>query len=451
VRPRSEFASYEAELIHSWSRTLTLLGIGLIPIFFALDTVTMPATLLPRFGVYRAVATAIAVAQYFLLRLSKPNPRSFLHGYFFSTIVAAMIVRMTIDLGGFDSAYYAGLILVIVAVNLVIPWAPIHSTINGGLVLAMYIVSDALFGEKSSAALVINNIYFLSSTLIIVVAISFNRHRLLKKEFVARAELVEANDHLEASRRQLQQARDALWGEMEVAKRIQTALLPANRTLGGYEIAALMLPALEVGGDYYDILETRHGEHWVAIGDVSGHGVESGLVMMMTQTSIATLVNDRPSLAPSVVFAGINRVIRENIARLNANRYMTLNVIRLRDDRLTVAGKHQDLLVLRANGTVEAITNDGSWVGILPDTTGVVGDTDVPIGVGDTVLLFTDGVTEATSAAGKMFGQEALIDELTRTGKQPLEQAMNAILKAVTQFEERQDDDITLVMLRRLR
>src|SRR3954467_5165979 len=124
---------------------------------------------------------------------------------------------------------------------------------------------------------------------------------------------------------------------MEVAKRIQTAMLPHNGKLGPWDAHALMLPADEVGGDYYDLLTTRFGEQWLAVGDVSGHGVESGLVMMMTQTAIVSMVNERPGQRPSDVFRSVNFILRDSMSRLQTSRYMTLNVIRLAHDRLTVA------------------------------------------------------------------------------------------------------------------
>src|SRR5439155_1253130 len=203
------------------------------------------------------------------------------------------------------------------------------------------------FGREYTVGLLVNNLYFLLSSVVLVVALSETRYRLIQGEFRLRAELEDTNATLETSRTDLKLARDKLWSEMEVAQRIQTALLPKNRRLGGYEAEAVMRPAEEVGGDYYDFLETRQGEHWATIGDVSGHGVESGLVMMMTQTTIATLVNDLPGRKPSEVFVHTNSVIRENVSRLGGTRYMTLNVMRLDKESVTVAGKHQAILVSR--------------------------------------------------------------------------------------------------------
>ena len=94
---------------------------------------------------------------------------------------------------------------------------------------------------------------------------------------------------------ELVKAMSALWGEMELAKKIQTVLLPRAPAISGLEIAAYMRPADEVGGDYYDVINAQ-GIDWLVIGDVSGHGVPAGLIMMMVQTAIHTVLEGKPNL-----------------------------------------------------------------------------------------------------------------------------------------------------------
>jgi hypothetical protein len=245
---RTGFEGYRDGLTHSWLRTLTALGFTLYPLFFILDYFTMPTELLPRFAWYRGIVTVIVLLQYFWVRRTRPSKYSYLHGYIFSAVTAYGIVQMTVDLGGFESSYYAGLNLVIVATNLVLPWRAVHTAVNGVIVLTLYVLANS--GDPAYAAAdVINNLYFMGATVVIAVAITYTKHQLIQKEYTLRAELLEVNENLERSRVALKEARDALWGEMEVAKRIQTALLPRNRTLGNYEVAAVMHPAAEVGGD----------------------------------------------------------------------------------------------------------------------------------------------------------------------------------------------------------
>lgn len=430
---------YLQTIIHQWSKTLTAFGFTLIPIFFVLDYFMIPGVLLMRFAIYRAVTTGIVVAQFFVIRGTKPGWYSVLHGYFFSFVAAGMISLMTTDLAGFNSTYYAGLNLVMIAANLLLPWRALHSAINSAMIIGIYVVANlALVDDQpTDPVFLINNMYFLISTAVISVAINWMKETLIREEFLARTSL--------------RQARDALWGEMEIAKHIQTALLPKVDSIGGYRVAASSIPAEEVGGDYYDVIQTEAGESWITIGDVSGHGVESGLIMMMTQTSIFTVVNRTAGLMPSEVLEVVNEVVSENIARLGTDRYMTLSAIVLRGDEIVVAGKHQDILIYRrSRGVVETVPTLGTWLGVVKDLRGRLPDTHVRIEPGDIVLLFTDGVTEAMSGAGTMFGEQHLESALDAYADLEVDEIVSRVLTDVQAHMARQLDDITLVALERL-
>ncbi len=448
---RTAFQRYRAGLVHSWSKTLTALAASMNAVFLFLDSFTRPPELLGRFAVYRAVVSGAMLFQYFLLGRTRPSRWSHAHGYAITVLFSLEITWMTVELGGYDSPYYAGLNLVIVGVNLMQPWRPLHTAVNGLIVLGVYAALNAVYGGPFHAVALVSNLFFLVSMVVVVVAISTVHHDLIAREFRLRAELLQANDDLDRSRRELKAARDALWGEMEVAKRIQTALLPPDRRAGGWDVAARMHPAAEVGGDYYDIIDLGEGRRWVAIGDASGHGVESGLVMMMTQTSLLTLVQDHPDATPAQVFHGVNRVLVENISRLGASRYMTLNVVRLGPEGLVLAGKHQDVLVWRRDRrAVEVVSNEGCWIGVVPDTRGLVADQLVPLAEGDLALFYTDGATEAADAARRMYGEERLAAALARVAERPLQEALDALFADIAAFRAEQDDDVTLMLVRRV-
>ncbi len=249
---------------------------------------------------------------------------------------------------------------------------------------------------------------------------------------------------------ELKIARDSIWSEMELAKRIQTALLPDKQKIEGYEIAASMIPAKEVGGDYYDIIETPKGDKWITIGDVSGHGVDSGLIMMMAQTSILSKVNNNGNCGPSDLLQSINGIVKENLFRLGSDHYMTMMAMRLSQSQMTVAGKHQDLLIYRAAlNKVETITIRGTWLGITEDIKNSTQELTVNINAGDIVLLFTDGVTEATNSEGDMFGQARLEQALNRYADLPVRKLRDRIIEEVISFQEKQADDITLVVVKK--
>ncbi|HNJ03086.1 MAG TPA: SpoIIE family protein phosphatase, partial [Leptospiraceae bacterium] len=423
VNSITEFRPYLNAIIHSWLKIMTALGYTLVPLFFVLDIFVIPkehSDLLPRFAIYRAIVTAFIIAQSIVIHRTKPSNYSFIHGYVFTVSVSMVIVMMTRDLGGFNAPYYAGLNLVIIAANMLMPWHAKHSAINGLLTVGMYVLVNSFFGGPFTWNILINNLYFLFGTVIIVAAINFVKHNLIKKEFQGRQEL--------------RLARDALWGEMEIAKRIQTALLPPDHGISGYEIAAVMVPADEVGGDYYDILDFGD-KKWITIGDVSGHGVESGLIMMMTQTSVKSMVSNDPMASPAAVLSHVNTVLKENISRLGADRYMTISALSLNGKTMVVAGKHQDIFIYRKKSRhIETVHTHGAWIGILDDITDFLTDQEVALDVGDIILLFTDGITEAENKEGDMFGEERLNDKLNEYANLPVKEIMNNILRDVTVF-----------------
>jgi sigma-B regulation protein RsbU (phosphoserine phosphatase) len=431
-----EFQDYLNDILHDWLRTLTTLACALIPIFFVLDYFTMPADLLFRFGLYRLGLALLLAIQLVMVRNTAPSNKSHYHGYLATVTIAAIISLMTVDLGGFDSRYYAGLTLVITGVNLLLPWRALHSAINSSLVIAIYLYLNLTARADFETANLINNLFFLCSTAIIALFINHLRYNQVKNEF----ELL----------RELRDTRDALWSEMELAKRIQTALLPGSRRVGGLDLAAVMIPAREVGGDYYDLIETQEGESWIVIGDVSGHGVDAGLVMMMAQTSVRSLVENLPGAGPSRVLTAVNAVLRENISRLGRDHYMTMTALCLKGDRLVFAGKHQDLIVLRRGGEeAELVPTQGTWLGLTDSLEGYLEDSEVELGEGDMVLLYTDGVTEAENPEGEMFGPERLKFTLEDLADRPIPDILENIINQVVDFQAEQSDDITLVLLKK--
>jgi sigma-B regulation protein RsbU (phosphoserine phosphatase) len=174
-------------------------------------------------------------------------------------------------------------------------------------------------------------------------------------------------------------------------------------------------------------------------------------VMMMTQTAILSLVRQDPALGPAGVFQAVNGILWENISRLGGSRYMTLNVVRLDDEGLMLAGRHQDILVWRQGaGRVEVATNDGCWIGVLPAVEGLSPERFIRMGVGDTALFFTDGVTEARCETGEMYGEDRLASAFARAAERPPAEVIRSILSDVALFTTEQTDDMTLVLVRRV-
>ncbi len=279
----------------------------------------------------------------------------------------------------------------------------------------------------------------------------------LEKKVEARTvELQAAMEELEAMNDQLITTRDQLWGEMELAKKIQTVLLPALPQIDGYEISACMLPATEVGGDYYDVINVE-GKNWIVIGDVSGHGVPAGLIMMMVQTSIQIALNQNPNIPTTKLLSSINKVISGNICRLKEDKYMTITVLACFEHGVFhFAGLHQDLMIYRAaTKKVDIVETDGVWIGLMENIDGMLDDSSIKINKGDTLLLYTDGITEAWEkgsiqdkrTSDAMFGSERLLDVFEKNGEATTNEIKDAIFKSMDNYQ--QNDDITLVVIKR--
>jgi hypothetical protein len=247
---------------------------------------------------------------------------------------------------------------------------------------------------------------------------------------------------------ELDDALSSLWGEMELATRIQTALIPAKPLLHGCDVAASMFPAEIVGGDYYDVINVGDYD-WVLIGDVSGHGVPAGLIMMMCQTAVQTELQAHPDLAPNVLLGRINYTLVENMRRLGEQKYMTLTAMRRDPDgTFHFAGLHQDLFIRRAaDGKVERIPSNGTWIGLMHDIAPNLPVSQFTLNSGDVLLLYTDGITEA-KMGDDLLENDGLVALLEKSKGKTAEDILEGILEAIERYEI--TDDVSLIVIRQV-
>lgn len=236
--------------------------------------------------------------------------------------------------------------------------------------------------------------------------------------------------------------------EMKIAEEIQTAILPRAPLVDGYDVTAYMRPADDVGGDYYDIINTDAAD-WVLIGDVCGHGVAAGLIMMMVQTAFQSIVNHVPHASPASVVAEVNKVIMNNIQRMDDQKYMTVTALTVQPTgQIIHAGMHQDIMIYRSKTKdVEVVKTSGMWIGLIDDISEMLDDRTLVLEKEDVMLLYTDGIVEAWKG-DSMFEDEQLMTILQKTGDQPSHSIKDAILSALADYHT--PDDLTLVILKRL-
>jgi len=240
--------------------------------------------------------------------------------------------------------------------------------------------------------------------------------------------------------------------ELEIAEHIQTGILPKRVDVPGFELGARMRPAEVVGGDYYDLLATESGL-WLGVGDVSGHGLTAGLVMVMLQSALGALAFHAPAARPIEIWGAVNRLLVANIrSRLGGDDHVTLVLLQVgRDGNYAFAGGHEPIIVLRAGAAkCEVIPTPGPWMGIKPDLEGNLSESTGRLGPGDLLLLHSDGIVEAGATQHRPFGLERLCAAVERLRERPAQEICTEILREACAWAPgKQEDDMTIVVLRR--
>jgi sigma-B regulation protein RsbU (phosphoserine phosphatase) len=244
-------------------------------------------------------------------------------------------------------------------------------------------------------------------------------------------------------------SRAARGRDLEIARRIQMSILPRRVDVEGIEISAGMVPADEIGGDYYDVLPVPGG-CWIGIGDVAGHGLGAGLIMVMIQSMVMTLVRNDERARPRDIVGLLNRLLYENIrGRLNQDDHVTFCLMHYGGDgQVVFAGAHEEILVWRITGVCERIPTRGTWLGAVRDIDKVTEDQTLQLQPGDLMILYTDGLIESRNAAGKQFGFERLAALVEQHRDDPADAIQKKILARLRRWTAKQEDDVTVIVVR---
>ena len=247
--------------------------------------------------------------------------------------------------------------------------------------------------------------------------------------------------------RQLRE-KERLEGDLKVAAGIQHSLLPGRPPLlHGAELAAACLSAAQVGGDYYDFLSHAAGAVSVLVADVTGHGLGPGLIMVMARSVLRAELLRSGSLNDAL--HATNSVMWEDLVATEA--FITVFAARYEPDLRVLhyanAGHHPALL-RHADGSIEELTCDGMPLGILPAPPYELATQGLD--AGDLVLIFTDGVVEASAPDGANYGIDRLRDLIVESGELSAADLVARVLAEVAEFQAAgvQDDDITVMALR---
>jgi sigma-B regulation protein RsbU (phosphoserine phosphatase) len=238
--------------------------------------------------------------------------------------------------------------------------------------------------------------------------------------------------------------------EIAVAQGIQRQLLPerGTREAGGFSFAGMNELCEDASGDYYDFFDLADGRTGVAIGDVSGHGLGSALVMAEARAFLRAFARTVSDLAEIVA------LLNEFLSRDMTNgKFMTLFLGAI-DDRTgelewCSAGHNPPFHLRRATGETATLDATGPVLGVMPGLPYRAG-TPVRLERGDVLLLYTDGATEAPDPTGDLFGEERLRDALLAAADRPAEGLLDAVKDALVEWTGGRPnrDDLTLAVVR---
>lgn len=267
--------------------------------------------------------------------------------------------------------------------------------------------------------------------------------------------------------KRIQEDKNRLSKEMDVARNIQESVLPRAVNIAGYDIASSMRTASEVGGDVYDFIGFNN-KNYIAIGDVAGHGLPAGLMALIFMSalhgSIKTLEALETDLPVSKIYDIINKVLVEiNRERIGSDKFMTGNILQELNGTFTYAGSHLIGLVYRADKQeveeISGMVDRAAFLGLseYADASQSLGT--CTLNSGDILLLYTDGLIEARNRHDELFGIDNVKRIMKANAHASAEDLHNELIKRVSQFAETGDlrkyqgnfaDDISMIIFKRV-
>jgi sigma-B regulation protein RsbU (phosphoserine phosphatase) len=236
--------------------------------------------------------------------------------------------------------------------------------------------------------------------------------------------------------------------ELDLAADIQRNLLPQkNPTLANYDIVGTNIPCLQVGGDYYDFIEIDEHRFGIVIADVSGKGVGSSLLMSSLRAALQTEVYPNYKIQDMTI--RLNNLVHRSTA---SNAFISFFYCELntRTNELQyINSGHNPPIVIDKKKKHQNLASCGLCLGMFPDQTYAV--ERLTLNEGDTLLLYTDGLSESRNPQNEEFGEEGIIKLLKKHHKQNSEELMQSILEELNAFTHDADpmDDMTLVIIKR--
>ena len=256
----------------------------------------------------------------------------------------------------------------------------------------------------------------------------------------------EVSREIEAQRRVIAGKREAerrSAQELEIAKQVQARLFPQiPPEIRTFEYAGTCIQARQVGGDYFDFLDLGGGRFGLVTGDVAGKGIAAALLMANLQANLQ-IQCEMPFDQPRELLRSVNQIFHKNTIE---SAYATLFFAEYDDERRRLRYAncgHLPPLLLRSDNTLDRLDSTGTVLGLFREWDCVVEER--ALCPGDTLAIYTDGITEAFNDADEEFGEARLVDSLRQYRQLPAQQMVSAVVDDVRRFSgQEQNDDITL-------
>jgi len=266
-------------------------------------------------------------------------------------------------------------------------------------------------------------------------------------------QLADSAQKLDTLNQRLKEDNLRMGAELDIVRQMQQMILPNPEELEieGLDIAGYMEAADEVGGDYYDVLNTD-GVVTLGIGDVTGHGLESGILMLMAQTAVRTLKEIRET-DPVRFLDALNRTLYKNVQRMNSEKSLTLAILNYSEGWVSISGQHEETLIVRKGGQVERMdTMDlGLPIALHDDIAEFISHISIELQLGDGIVLYTDGIPEAKDIKKKQYGLEQMCEVISQNWHLSAPEIKQAVIDDLRRHIGTQKvfDDITLLVVKR--
>ena len=284
----------------------------------------------------------------------------------------------------------------------------------------------------------------------------FDKSILVQSDRLEQAieQLADSAQKLDTLNQRLKEDNLRMGAELDIVRQMQQMILPNPEELEieGLDIAGYMEAADEVGGDYYDVLNTD-GVVTLGIGDVTGHGLESGILMLMAQTAVRTLKEIRET-DPVRFLDALNRTLYKNVQRMNSEKSLTLAILNYSEGWVSISGQHEETLIVRNGGQVERMdTMDlGLPIALHDDIAEFISHISIELQLGDGIVLYTDGIPEAKDIKKKQYGVEQMCEVISQNWHLSAQEIKQAVIDDLRRHIGTQKvfDDITLLVVKRI-